>query len=1053
MALRGSTGSIDLANVFQMLTLSQKVGTLIVYSRGHRTSLFMSGRGVLFPYDRDAFTDKVLRVLLRRGWIHSSHVEEARLLQEAWNTDLFTTMIRMQRIQAAEVRKAFLEQMEEEIYDLFFDPDATFEFHEGPTPEVDGRVIDEDLLLSPNGLIMEAAKRVDEWGHIHSFVPSDSCVFEAAADLSEIDGADSTTTEVFAVIDGVCNVSSIVERTRLSRYQVFKCLLRLSEARILYEVPLEVLLERAEQCLQSQRFGDGLALLERAFELGADQPLAHEMAALACQAIHRLGRACHHYEKVARSLEAKGDHRAAAEIYLRIREMIPTSVTARKELLDFYLKDPEFFRQSGYDVLQEASDLAAILHALGHETEASATLLKVYQRLGDNSKAAVQLAQLAIDMSDPKSAVTILMSCADSCLEKRDLTQALRVYRRVRSIDPAHSGLDAKIQACQETLEKTQPKPRKFLRTAALLIVVGGACTMYFNYNRSAAALLLEFKAEELALDGEFEGAAMLLQRFSDEHQGTMAALVAGRMAADMKERAAAHQLFISEIDQRDVSDRLKRQEQAERLAEEGIRQFKLGNYEPALEQLKRAKTFSGNEAWLESQEIPRIIEEIDSYLASCAALQQKLKTARHEERWPEAHALVLDLLQRFPRSPIARDVLLPVRFDSDPSGAELSLRWNQEGKELALVGKTPCVLDLPPVPEVEATVSLEGYAPTTSTLKVQRSPNFELRLDRVPPKSFVFPRPPLFEPVAAGDLLVAGCQAGRLVAASVFSGEMRWEETLPDLQEVIAAPMYFGGKILVQCSADTLQIYNAPNGRHELGIPLGSKAIGGFAVYRGIVVVALSGTESATPQLAAFNLSDGKRRWSFELSDGLSLGPLPCKDGFLVGTQNAELIRIDGRNGQRIEGWKLSSVPISAVVHEEVVFVGTQGGAVLSYRMGRGTREWSVSLGSGHPVAQMFLCKSSVIAVAKPDLYRLSTSGKVEARSSSVAFSAVAVTSDSCVYAASDATRILELSGGDLEVKAAYRTDQPIASTVLGEGTAIFFSREGKVWLMQEQP
>jgi hypothetical protein len=83
----------------------------------------------------------------------------------------------------ADVVRALREQTEEEIYELFVATDASFEFREGELPPPD-RVVDERCVLSSNALVLEAARRIDDWGYIRKLVPNDGEIYEPVAPLT-----------------------------------------------------------------------------------------------------------------------------------------------------------------------------------------------------------------------------------------------------------------------------------------------------------------------------------------------------------------------------------------------------------------------------------------------------------------------------------------------------------------------------------------------------------------------------------------------------------------------------------------------------------------------------------------------------------------------------------------------------------------------------------------------------------------------------------------------------------------------------------------------------
>ncbi len=65
MALKGDLASVDLAQVFQMLALNQKVGMLSIQSPKAWKSLYFDQRGVTLYFNEHTMLDRVLAQMVR----------------------------------------------------------------------------------------------------------------------------------------------------------------------------------------------------------------------------------------------------------------------------------------------------------------------------------------------------------------------------------------------------------------------------------------------------------------------------------------------------------------------------------------------------------------------------------------------------------------------------------------------------------------------------------------------------------------------------------------------------------------------------------------------------------------------------------------------------------------------------------------------------------------------------------------------------------------------------------------------------------------------------
>lgn len=815
MALTGDLGSIDLANVFQMLQLSQKTGTLEIRCRGARTEIYLDGEAVLYPFDRDAFPQKVLRLLQRTGRVGADAVDKARASVSVLKRDILSVLVGTRAITAEVVAEAYREQMSEEVYELFSDRDATFEFRENEQPRGHGKVIDANYRLPGNGLLMEAARRVDEWGYIREKVSSDLCVFEAAGRVDQVpeEERDGALLEVFANLDGKRPVRALVDKTGLTRFTVCKKLALLANLKIVYEIPLEVLVERARACLREQKANEGLALLERAFELGASEPRVHEMASLAYQALQRVGDACRHQAMVAEALERAGDRKGAAEVHLRIRDLMPTNVRSRERLVRHWLDDPAFFKNTKFDAEQESVELVQILRELGRETEACKLLVEVQQRYPTDARLTWKLADLAVDSGDPKSAVAMLMSCAEEMLHQRQHVAALRLFRRVRSIDPSHEGLDRRIDQCERATRPVAVARSGHVTVAiASILLIGGAVAL-FAHNSEAFARLEEIDTEELILSGDFSTALGTLAAFRSEHPATIAAIVARERIEEIEGRRTAWEAERAERDDLLKSESERAQHAAERLYQDAMKKLAGKDLAGALEGFRQATERATDPSWIETAKPAQKSSEIEGYLRDARTTFAAYEAARQKNDWAKAHDFAVKLAKENPDAPEARQLKIPIRITTIPGDTQIEV----EGTPGTFT--SPAILLLPAGRVTKLHCRRTGLMKHDLQVTPETSFEVEARLDRCPDKAGELPLAPIAPPAVLGATAYFPCESGRLLAVDVKTLTEKWRRQLPNLM-TFTAPIVVddkGLKVTTRADGGPLHVWLDPDNGDEV--------------------------------------------------------------------------------------------------------------------------------------------------------------------------------------------------------------------------------------------
>jgi tetratricopeptide (TPR) repeat protein len=125
-------------------------------------------------------------------------------------------------------------QNEEAVYFLFTWTQGTFSFEADVRPE-ESEVL---VAINPESLLLEGARRVDEWSLIDKKIPSFDIIF--AVDRERLDASAATLTPVqerlLPLIDGRRDVTALVEASGIGEFEVGKALYGLATAAFLHRV-------------------------------------------------------------------------------------------------------------------------------------------------------------------------------------------------------------------------------------------------------------------------------------------------------------------------------------------------------------------------------------------------------------------------------------------------------------------------------------------------------------------------------------------------------------------------------------------------------------------------------------------------------------------------------------------------------------------------------------------------------------------------------------------------------------------------------------------------
>ena len=232
MAIKGSLREASLPDVLQLLALGQKTGCLSIADRSNFGYIFFD-RGRICYASIVNRRDRLGDILAKHEKITQEQLDAAVLRQtRERDKKLGEILVAQGSISQPELERYIRVQIEEAVYFLFTWTQGTFNFEADVHPER------QDFLVSinPESLLLEGARRVDEWGLIEKKVPSFDIIF--IVDHERLDISEATLTEtqqrVLPLLDGSRDVNQIIEDSGLGEFEIGKALYGLITAGFLH---------------------------------------------------------------------------------------------------------------------------------------------------------------------------------------------------------------------------------------------------------------------------------------------------------------------------------------------------------------------------------------------------------------------------------------------------------------------------------------------------------------------------------------------------------------------------------------------------------------------------------------------------------------------------------------------------------------------------------------------------------------------------------------------------------------------------------------------------
>ncbi len=223
MAIEGPLRELGIHDVFQLLDLSRKTGQLAVTSElrdNEGTVHFQNGKVVAAAIKSNPH--RIGELLMRAGRVTAAQVEAASAAQRERGDGrrLGEILLEMGAITQKELERQIRIQIEAVVFELLSWREGFFRFEEGP--------MQGDLMvqIGTEALLMEGARRIDEWSRISDRVPSLLAIprITSLSDDSHAPMLDLLPSEweVLTMIDGELDLRAIASKLARTEFDTAK---------------------------------------------------------------------------------------------------------------------------------------------------------------------------------------------------------------------------------------------------------------------------------------------------------------------------------------------------------------------------------------------------------------------------------------------------------------------------------------------------------------------------------------------------------------------------------------------------------------------------------------------------------------------------------------------------------------------------------------------------------------------------------------------------------------------------------------------------------------
>lgn len=478
MAIKGSLREASLPDVIQLLFMGRRTGCLAVADRQRHGSIWFQDGAIVnaaIVNRRDRLGD----MLLASGMVTRAQLDQALGLQvQAPGRRLGELLVTLGII-TREVQRRFVRlQIEEAVYSLFGWDSGTFSFEAGVRPEGDGPFDP----INPESLLLEGARRIDEWGLIEKKIPSFDLIFAVLP--GQIEGHQAEFTEaqrrLLGVLDGTRDVRQLVDDSGLSEFEAAQALYGLVTAGLAHKV--------------------GTSAMAAPSRLLDAQLEEHRNLGVAFYRTDMLDEALREFRRVAELRPSEG----TAPFYLGLiaarRGQWAEAADSLRQAIDRSGPRPALLH-----------NLGVALQELGRLDQAETVLAEAAGRAPDDPRVHTAWGILALDRDEPVVARQRLQHARDLMPEAPPPLWYWAAMRAAAGSDD----LDAAMALGREAVER-HPHDAVLRNNQAVLLEAAGAVA-------EAEAVLREVLAADATLPQPFKNLGDLMYRSGRyEEAGTM---------------------------------------------------------------------------------------------------------------------------------------------------------------------------------------------------------------------------------------------------------------------------------------------------------------------------------------------------------------------------------------------------------------------------------------------------------------------------------------------------------------------------------------------------
>ena len=957
--LQGDTRNLPLTGLFQTLEMGQEDGVLTVYFQRMERYFLIRNRSVSLIGERAGSSPNLqgilagLRILKRQEYDNVlSTISSPCAPGDA--------LLQCKLITPEQVLGPVREQILESIYEIFEWRGARYRFEVTKIPPERLLFSDPEIARSMDfpiqSVLMEVARREDEWSRIRSAIPHAHQIYrlndpEALAGFTTPEIPDETRMQhLLRLFDGEHPLTSVLNDSAVPAFYVFSILRTLLERDLAGPIALSEKKELAER-LRNRRQTSRMAEIYRSIleEDAEDDEMRRRLVFILEKKKENTRELVEHYHHLAEGAKRRGDVGGQHVLLRRQLEMAPKDLSIHERAL------------AEFALTGNSRDIGKLLHGyveqamkLGQEGRAADFLFEYSEQVEEKSPIYEKTGDLLGRQGQATRAADAYENAMRTVADDARVATVRRVAEKLRRFDGRTA--DKWLKRIGAERKGSTKKRFPVVRVAAILLVCGLAFAGIHEYRAFTDRTLVIANAERALKIGEVDSARAEFDAFREKYPISIATLDLDRVWSEMR---AVERTIVKDFEGNPVvPDEIPRNEEEfefERFLSEATDLKRSGQYDAALAHFDSVSEdrFPGPVRATVREEV----RQLRKYLERAGALLERARRVESEGDLERAGTIYQELVTDFPHSRAAKGARLPLLLDVLPPHATLIVDGTRIEPPFEVRVSGENLIDL----RAEA----PGFEPFQQILDPRRNLAVTAHLQRIPSWIQATKAQVDARPVVIGETVIVGDRNGTVSGRNVRDGSVLWTFPIDGIGDVVGGFLPHGDSIVFASTDGAVYRVRIADGKKVFRLPLpdGGLPRGGCSEIGDGRFVAVA---TSSGRAHWIDIETGKAVWQQRLPFDPRHAPALAGNRLIIGNDAGNVICLATADGKTIWERRFEvGFATAAAANAELWVVGLRDHRVLAIDARSGNVAWDLPL-PAEPVDQIGIGSGHVCATTR---------------------------------------------------------------------------------------